>query len=425
MVIPELLVIAALISVNFFFALSEIAFISSKRANIHEAQRRGSRRAKIILDFMKKPEKFLSSVQVGITLIGIISGAVGGLTMADDLHRVLRRIALIEPFSREISLVLTVGLITYFSIVLGELIPKTVAIRNPERIILAVIPVMNLFTKIFYPFVIFLSFSTRIILRLFGVKDTGEKKENPIKEIVALTRYAVLNKKINKEQEKILYNAININKIMLHEIMIDLKDVKFLRSDMSLTEAMIEAHIHHHTRYPLEDEKTKAILGYINLKDIYGALQINPGYESLRSIARDVLYFKENDKVIDVLPQLMKQFQHIAMVRNAEGEVIGLVTLEDVLESVVGDISDEYDLLPEHIYKIAENRFIIGGGIKLKKLKSELGLDLPATDEALSDWLVKSCQGAMTPEKRIDCGKYEFIVRKLKKGKINELILQK
>ncbi len=287
MVIPEIIVIAALISVNFFFALSEIAFISAKRPNLQEAQRRGSRRAKIVLDFMKKPEKFLSSVQVGITLIGIVSGTFGGLTMADDLDRVLHRIALIASISRQISLVLTVGLITYFSIVIGELIPKTVAIRNPERLILAVIPVMNLFTKIFYPFVLFLSASTRLILRIFGIRDTAEKKENPIKEIVALTKYAVLNKKINKEQEKILYNAININKIMLHEIMIERKDVKFLRSTMSLTEAMIEAHIHHHTRYPLVDEKTNGILGYINLKDIYGALQINPGYESLRSIARD------------------------------------------------------------------------------------------------------------------------------------------
>jgi putative hemolysin len=425
MIIPALIVIAALISINFFFALSEVAFISSKRANIHEAQRRGSRRAKIILDFMKSPERFLSSVQVGMTLIAVVSGAFGGLTVSDDLHRVLRGVPLLAPFSRELSVIVAVGLITYFSIVVGELFPKTLAIRNPEKIILAVIPVMNLFTKIFYPIVLFLSFSTRLLLRIFGIKGAAERRENPIKEIVALTKYAVLNKKISKDQEKILFNAININKVMLHEIMIERKDIKFLRSDMTLTEAMIEAHVHHHTRYPLVDRQTNDILGYINLKDIYGALQINPAYESLRSIARDILYFRENDKVIDVLPQLMKQFQHIAMVKNAEGEVIGLVTLEDVIESIIGDINDEFDLLPEYIYKIAENRFIIGGGIKLKKLKRELGLDLPGTDELLSDWLVKTCHGVASPEKRLACGKYEFIVRKIKKGKINELILQK
>jgi putative hemolysin len=425
MVIIEIVVIAALISINFFFALSEVAFISSKKAHIIEARRQGNKRAKIILDFMKKPEKFLSSVQVGITLVGIVSGAFGGLTMAGHLGDMLAKIPAIAPVATQLSVVLTVGLITYFSIVIGELFPKTLALRNPEKIALAVIPVMNLFTKIFYPIVLFLSFSTRQLLRLFGVRGVSETRENPIKEIVALTRFAVLNKKINTDQEKIVYNAININKIMLHEIMIKKQDVDFLTSDMSLADAMIEAHVHHHTRYPLVDKNTNGLAGYINVKDIFDALQINPQSASLQSIAREILYFRENDKVIEVLPQLMKQSQHIAMVKNTEGEIIGLVTLEVLIESIIGDINDEFDSLSVHIYKIAENRLIIGGGVRLKRLKRELELDLPGTDELLSDWLMKKSPEGVKPGKRIACGKYEFIVRKMKKGKINELILQK
>ncbi|MBN2353802.1 MAG: HlyC/CorC family transporter [Spirochaetales bacterium] len=425
MVVIELFVIATLISINLFFALSEIAFISSKRAVIQEAHRRGDRRAKIVLDFMKKPEKFLSSIQVGITLIGIVSGAFGGITMADDLARVLRGAPLLAPIARELSLVTVVGLITYFTIVLGELFPKSIALRNPDKITLSVIPVMNVFTKIFYPLVIFLSFSTRLILRIFGIKDSSEKRENPIKEIVALTRYAVLNKKINKDQEQILYNAININKIMLHEIMVEKEDIKFLRSDMTLAQAMIEAHIHHHTRYPLLDSATGAILGYINLKDIYAALQLNPQFGSLKSISRDILYFKENDKVIDALPLLMRQFQHIAMVCDADGPVVGLITLEDVIESIIGDIYDEFDLLPVHIVKITDDRFIVGGGVRLKKLNKELSLDLPSTEEILSEWLVKNSHGPLAPEKSIPFGSHEFIIRKMKKGKISELIFRK
>jgi len=425
MIVIELLVIATLISINLFFALSEIAFISSKRANIQEALRRGDRRARIVLDFMKSPERFLSSVQVGMTLIGIVSGAFGGVTMADDLGRVLRGVPLLAPIARELSVVIVVGLITYFTIVVGELFPKSVAIRNPERIALRVIPIMNLFTRTFYPIVMFLSWSTRLLLRVFGINRVNTRNENPIKEIVALTRFAVLNKKINKDQEQILYNAININKIMLHEIMVEKQDIKFLRTDMTLAQAMIEAHIHHHTRYPLLDETTGAILGYINLKDIYAALQLNPQFGSLRSIARDILYFKENEKVIDVLPLLMRQFQHIAIVCDADGPVVGLITLEDVIESIIGDINDEFDLLPVHIVKISDNRFIVGGGVRLKKLNKELSLELPPSDEILSEWLVKKSHGPLAPEKSIAVGSHEFIVRKMKKGKISELIFRK
>jgi putative hemolysin len=421
----EIIVIVVLILINCFFALSEITFISSRRMNILEQYKKGNKNAKIVLDFMNEPEKFLSSIQVGITFVGIISGAVGSLAIADDLNYFLKQITVISSFSKELSIVIVVGLVTYFSIVVGELFPKTLGLKNPEKIILFVIPVMSVFTKIFYPFVLFLSFSTRMLLKLVNVKYIDEKEDNPIKEIVSLTRLAVVNKKLNKDQEKILFNTININKIKLHEIMIGKEDIKFLNTKMSLMDAMIEAHIHHHTRYPLEDAETKEVVGYINLKDIFSALQINPNFDTIKSIARDVLYFRETDKVIDILPFLMKKAQHIGMVRDSNNKITGLITLEDIVESIIGDINDEYDLLPEFIYKITETRFIIGGGIKLSKLKKDLSLDIPDSDNELSDWLLKISGTNVTPEKIIKYNNYSFIVRKIKRDKINELILQK
>lgn len=420
----EILFLALLISINFFFALSEMAFISSKKIKINEANKKGNKNAKIILDFMEEPEKYLSSIQVGITLIGIISGALGGLTISDDLDYLLKNIKYISSYSKEISVFLTVTIITYFSIVIGELFPKTIALRNPEKIILFVIPIMNIFTKLFYPVVLFLSFSTRMFLRIFNFKSLNEKNENPIKEIVALTRLAVHNKKISKDQEKILFNTININKIKVHEIMIEKKDIKFLRSNMNMMDSLIESHIHHHTRYPLLDTNTNKVVGYINLKDIYSALQINPQFNTIKSISRDILYFKDSDKIIDIFPKLMKKFQHIAIVTNSKNEIVGMITLEDLIESIIGDIGDEYELLPEHIYKITETRFIIGGGIKLKKLKKELNLNIPNTDDSLSNWLLKLANNMITPEKLIKYENYEFTVRKIKKNIIYELILQ-
>ncbi len=206
--------------------------------------------------------------------------------------------------------------------------------------------------------------------------------------------------------------------------MIHKKDIKFLRSNMNMMDSLIESHIHHHTRYPLLDPNTNKVAGYINLKDIYSALQINPQFNTIKSISRDILYFKDSDKIIDIFPKLMKKFQHIAIVTNSKNEIVGMITLEDLIESIIGDIGDEYELLPEHIYKITETRFIIGGGIKLKKLKKELNLNLPNTDESLSNWLLKLSNNIVTPEKIIKYESYEFIVRKIKKNIIYELILQ-
>jgi putative hemolysin len=420
----EILVILALIGINFFFALSEIAFISSKRRKINDEFKRGRKNAKKVLDFMNAPEMFLSSIQVGITLIGIISGTFGGLTIADDLTLLLSRIAPIAPIARYLAVVSVVGFITYFSIVLGELFPKTLALKNPEKVMLAVIPVMYVFSKVFHPIVVFLSFSTKALLRLFRVKDNADGGENPIKEIVSLARLAVVKNKLSMHQEKILYNTININKLRLHEIMVAIKDVKFIRTDMSLADAMIAAHIHHHTRYPLQDAATGEVVGYINLKDIYSALQINPEFDAIKSIARDILSFKDTDKAIDVLPVLMKKSQHIGLVRDSDRTVVGLITLEDIIESIVGDISDEYDLLPEFVYKITPTRFIIGGGIKLSKLRRELGLDVPDTEQQLAEWLVKACGCQPAPEKTLKYNNYNFIVRKIIKEKVYEFILQ-
>src|SRR4030042_4002874 len=184
---------------------------------------------------------------------------------------------------------------------------------------------------------------------------------------------------------------------------------------MNMMDSLIESHIHHHTRYPLLDPNTNKVVGYINLKDIYSALQINPQCNTIKSISRDILYFKDSDKVIDIFPELMKKFQHIAIVTNSKNEIVGMITLEDLIESIIGDIGDEYELLPEHIYKITETRFIIGGGIKLKKLKKELDLNIPNTDESLSNWLLKLANNIITPEKTIKYENYEFIVRKIKK----------
>jgi putative hemolysin len=160
----EIIVLFILILLNFFFALAEITFISSKKIKILDIYKKGDARAKLILSYMKEPEKYLSSIQVGITLIWIVSGAFWGLALSDDLSVFLQQFWLISAYSHQISIIIIVSIITYFSIVIGELLPKLLWLRNPEKIILFIIPVVNIFTKIFYPFVLLLSFFNKNII---------------------------------------------------------------------------------------------------------------------------------------------------------------------------------------------------------------------------------------------------------------------
>ncbi len=167
----EILILILLTLLNSFFSLSEIALVSVKKSRMQQLASKGSSRAQTVLDLLDNPENFLSSVQVGITLIGIISGAYGGATLTDDMEGVLSQLGFLGSYTHTISLILVIGSITYFSIVIGELVPKTLAMSNAESIALVAVPIIKYFTYATYPFVKLLSFSTKFILRLFGAKD--------------------------------------------------------------------------------------------------------------------------------------------------------------------------------------------------------------------------------------------------------------
>lgn len=168
----EYLIIALLTILNGFFALSEIALVSTKKSKMEHLASKGNKRAKIVLTLLENPEDFLSSVQVGITLIGIVAGAYGGSAIASSLASMLTGIPLIAPYAESLSLIIAIGGITYFSIVIGELVPKTIAMNHPESLALMSVPILVPFMRLTSPFVRLLSFSTTLILGLLGVRDT-------------------------------------------------------------------------------------------------------------------------------------------------------------------------------------------------------------------------------------------------------------
>jgi putative hemolysin len=301
-----------------------------------------------------------------------------------------------------------------------EILPKTIGIRYNRMIAgVAAVP-LSFLIRLFRPLIAFFQWTTRLV--------EGKKKlsleADALQDIHVLTRFATMQNLINPEQEKIVSSSIRLSRRTVGEIMVRREDMKVLSTNMSLTDALLQAHIHHHTRFPLiEGDDATNVVGYVNFKDIVNVLRLNPKDPTLRGISRPIPSVKPGLKLSAILTELTKGYQHIAVVRDDNGKVIGLITLEDIVESIVGSLNDEYDLLPTFCYPITENRFVVGGGIPLKELRKEVASALPESDMILNDWLMGQCKDKPKTEGKLKYRNLMFTVRKISRSKIHEVIL--
>ncbi len=420
-----LVVLAALLLLNGFLALVEIAFVACKRSRLEALALKGNAGARLALQLLAEPERFFSAVQVAVTLIGVLTGALGALAYADDVADLVGRVRGLAPFSRQIGPGAVVLLTTYLSIVAGELVPKTMALRAPERIAAAVAPWLRVFVRLAVPAVWFLGFSTRLLTR--GLRLGGPKQEEADwrDEILFLVRLAAARREISSEQERILARTMGLSTVRACDVMIPSRDTKTLSTSMTMTQALIEAHTHHHTRFPLVNGDSDSVIGYVNFKDIVSALQVNPGEPSLRGICRPIMRVSRDDSAAELLPRMIRQYQHVALVTDPAGAPLGLVFMEDIVETIVGDIYDEYDLLPSYVYAITDTRFMVGGGTRVHALREKLGLELPDLDEPVSQWLKEITERPPKVEDRIRWKGCLFIPRRISRSEIREVIVEK
>jgi putative hemolysin len=420
----EIIIIILLIVLNGVFALAEIAFVSANTGKLRESAG-ANKTARYLLALKKEPQKFLSTIQVSITLIGIVAGLYSGLTLADDLSLLIRHVPYVSHYAYQISLVLLVLVVTYFSIVFGELIPKTFALRHPERSILALINFVRIISIILFPFVAVLSFSVDLFFKVTGLKTGRDDQEiDIVTQILGATRLAVTERRIEMEQEKIIKKAILINKIKVSEILVEKKNIKYLYSDMTLVDALLEAHVHQHTRYPVFDRANDETIGYINFKDIINVLKFNPKDPSLLSICRPILRLSEQEFIIDALKAMTKNFQHIALIVDVQNRERGLITLEDIIEILVGDLTEEFESIPDYAYKIAGYRYIAGGRITLAKLYALGMASIPKLDVSLNDWLLQHFGKVVMTDSKKEIDGVVFIVKKIRHSKIFEVIIE-
>lgn len=362
----ELIIISLLILINGFFALSEIALVSSKKSRIEQLINEKKAGAKTALKLLKDSENFLSAIQVGITLIGIITGVYGGINIADDFAPLLEKIPWLEKSAGEIALTITVIIITYFSIVLGELVPKTIALSNPEKIAIRIAPPIYFFSVLFYPVVSFLSYSTSIINRLIGVKAKSEHiTEAELRLMIKMaSRDGVIENDQNLIHERAFYfSDKKARHIMTHRL--DLEWIDLNQSPAAVREAVLKSK---YSRLLCCRENLDNFEGILSVREFLSAGTIKDEGE-IRELLIQPLFVPESADAHKVLEMLRKEQNHFCIVVDEYGSIEGIITPHDILENLIGEIPEEGESFEPDIFVREDKSYLVSGDAPVELLE--------------------------------------------------------
>lgn len=363
----ELIVISILIVVNGFFALSEIALISSKRSRLEQLKREGRKGSKSALLLLKDSESFLSSIQVGITLIGIVTGVYGGINIADDITPFFERFALFKNSADEIALTVTVLIITYFSILFGELVPKTIALSNPEKIAVRIAPVIYYFSLMFYPVVKFFSLSTALINNVIGISMPKEHTtEAELRQMLKIASHeGVIEKEQNLIHEKVFYfSDKKARHIMTHRMEVEWIDIN-LPADI-IKENILRSQ---HSRLVCCMENMDEFLGILSIKDFLTADHSSDEFV-ISDLLTQPLIVPESAEAHKVLNLFREKQLHFCIVVNEYGSIEGIITLHDILENLIGDIPEEREKYEPDIFVRDDKSYLVSGDAPVEILDS-------------------------------------------------------
>ena len=366
----EYFIIFFLIVLNGLFAMSEISLVSSKRARLEEKAKKGSSGAKTALKLLDEPEKFLSTVQIGITLVGIIAGAFGGLTLADDLTPTIEKITWLAPYARQTAIVVIVSVITYFSLIIGELVPKTIAFNNPEGITITLAPFMKFLSWITTPIVAFLSLSTKVFLKILMIKP---KDETPVTEdeLKILIEKGAQFGTLEHRESELLKRIFRFGDRRAYSIMTNRQDVILI--DVTESPENIANRIYENTfsRYPVYDGEQENIIGIFTIKDFFHKLNTDKNF-SIKDILTQPLFIPDNITGITVFEKFRDSKTYVAVVIDEHGSFEGIITLHDLIENIFGDLPDLNENEDPEIFKREDGSMLIDGSILLDELKEKL-----------------------------------------------------
>ena len=386
--IVQILILIILIGLNAFFAASEIAYIALNDAKIEKQAKEGNRKAQQIQKMLETPSKFLSTIQIGITLAGFLSSAFASDAFASKLAPILNKLIPIGigPW-QSISIILITIILSFFTIIFGELVPKRLAMKHYEKIAFGTIGIIRTISVITAPFVKLLSVTTNAISKIFGV---GENEEEIVteEEIKMMVDQGKEDGTIQEDEKEYINNVFEFNDIVASEIMTHRTDIFAVDINTSAAE-LLEEIIRDdckHSRIPVYDETIDEIKGILYVKDIIK--NITKKTFKIKNIMKEAYFVSQNKLINEIFKELQKSKKQMAIVIDEYGGTAGLVTMEDILEEIVGDIFDEYDDIEEEYEKIDDRTYIVSGRMPIYDVNKLLNSNIPEGDyDTISGYL--------------------------------------
>lgn len=385
----QIIVLAILILINAFFAATEIAFISLNDAKIEKQAKEGNKKAKQIKKMLREPSKFLATIQIGITLAGFLSSAFAADAFADDLAPMLQNLIPLGLTAwRNISIILITIILSYFSLIFGELVPKRLAMRNSEKIAFGTIGIIKTISIITAPFVKLLTASTNGVSKLFGISGTDEETVTE-EEIRMMVDVGEEKGSIKEEEKELINNVFEFNDKVVSEIMIHRKDIYAIDINSDIDNILKELDEYKYSRIPVYEENIDNIVGMLFIKDLLANVNKKEKVK-IAKIIREPYFVSENKPIDELFRDLQKNKHQLAIVLDEYGGTAGLVTMEDIIEELVGNIFDEYDEEEKEFEKIDDNTFLISGSVSIHDLRKILGVEIPEGEyDTLSGYLIE------------------------------------
>jgi putative hemolysin len=377
----ELLFIAILILLNGYLAGTEIAVVTARKSSIKQLAESGNKHAKIFLKLKEEPDRFLATIQFGITLVGVLASAVGGAAAVKVLKPVLAGMPVraVAIAAEPIAIGVVVVLITFFSLIFGELVPKSIALMHPEKIGLWTARSVDSFSKIASIFIKILTFSTSIVLSPFGRKIFTERAYVTEEEVKMLIKEGGKHGVFEPTEERILQSVFEFTDMSAKEVMVPNTQMVAIQIDKPVAEIAALIEEEQFSRYPVYGKGLNDIRGILYAKDFL-TLLAKTGQVDIRKTIKPPFFIPETMKISLLLKEMQRKRVHMALVVDEYGGISGLVTIEDLVEEIVGEIHDEYDVESPVIH-LAGGTLLIDASISLRDLKEDYQIVLPESPE--------------------------------------------
>ena len=418
----EILIILFLILLNGVFSMSEIALISARKNRLETAAKKGNKNAKIALDLSNSPNEFLSTVQIGITLIGILTGIYSGDKITTDVKAFIAQFQTLHAYSDSIAVGIVVVTLTFFSLILGELLPKRIGLNYPEAIAKAVAMPMKIVSTITMPFIWLLTTSTDFLLKMLQIKPTADGKVTE-EEIKAIIKEGTEVGEVQEIEQDIVERVFHIGDRKVNSLMTHRSSMVYLSTEDTLQEIKAKVLDELHSVYPVCEENLDEVIGVVYLKDLFANFE--KGAFELKSIAKDPIYFIEHTSAYKALENFKKSKVHYAFVTDEYGVFQGIITLNDILEALVGDASD----FDDDEYKLIANEdgsWLVDGQYSLHDFLTYFDMDELTTDyevTTVSGFIITELGAIPKQGDRLIWNKLEFEARKMDGVKIEKVVI--